>query len=98
MSHGLAILTQSVCQFTLGVYYTGISCLLFQYIQDFYHEDPEIYNQEIAQLEALRASAVRPGRDVSGVANMKRYYCQLHFLRSRFPMVRDGLASVQFNW
>lgn len=69
-----------------------------QYIKNFYHEDPDTYSYEVGVLEALRAGAVRPERDVVGVANLKRYYCQLHFLMSRFPMTKDGAAAVLFGW
>ncbi|XP_033207497.1 tyrosine-protein phosphatase non-receptor type 23 isoform X2 [Belonocnema kinseyi] len=71
---------------------------LKQYIRDFYNEDPESYNTEIHQLESLRASAVRPPIDVKGCELLKRYYCQLHFLQSRFPMGKDGPAAVTFTW
>ncbi|XP_026289340.1 tyrosine-protein phosphatase non-receptor type 23 isoform X1 [Frankliniella occidentalis] len=77
---------------------TNFGPKLKEYIRDFYNEDPETYSHEINQLDSLRAAAVRPGRDVSGVANLKRYYCQLHFLMSRFPMTKDGAAAVQFSW
>ncbi|KAJ1520087.1 hypothetical protein ONE63_004309 [Megalurothrips usitatus] len=77
---------------------TSFGPKLKEYIQNFYNEDPETYNIEIDQLETLRAAAIRPGKDVSGVANLKRYYCQLHFLMSRFPMSKDGTAAVQFSW
>ncbi|XP_034230470.1 tyrosine-protein phosphatase non-receptor type 23 isoform X2 [Thrips palmi] len=71
---------------------------LKEYIKNFYHEDPDTYSQEIGVMEALRAGAVRPEKDVLGVANLKRYYCQLHFLMSRFPMVKDGAAAITFGW
>ncbi|KAK7863656.1 hypothetical protein R5R35_006186 [Gryllus longicercus] len=71
---------------------------LKQYIRDFYHEDPEMYSNEIHALEGLRASAVCAVRDVTGCSTLKRYYCQLHFLQSRFPMHRDGAAAVSFTW
>lgn len=71
---------------------------LKQYIRDFYHEDPESYNTEIHKLESLRAMAVRPATDVTGCSVLKRYYCQLHFLQSRFPMSKDGASAVTFTW
>ncbi|XP_011705097.1 PREDICTED: tyrosine-protein phosphatase non-receptor type 23-like, partial [Wasmannia auropunctata] len=37
---------------------------LKQYIQDFYNEEPESYNNEIHQLESLRSMAVRPPVDM----------------------------------
>lgn len=71
---------------------------LKQYIRDFYHEDPESYSAEIHKLESLRAMAVRPATDVTGCSVLKRYYCQLHFLQSRFPMSKDGASAVTFTW
>ncbi|KAG8230659.1 hypothetical protein J437_LFUL010678 [Ladona fulva] len=69
-----------------------------QYIRDFYHEDPESYSKEIKDLTALRAQAVRGPRDVTGCSALKQYYCQLHSLQSRFPMMEDGAAAVNFSW
>lgn len=46
----------------------------------------------------LRASAVRPSKDVNGVQLLKKYYCQLHFLKSRFPMEENQDAAVPFSW
>ncbi|XP_054282630.1 tyrosine-protein phosphatase non-receptor type 23-like [Macrosteles quadrilineatus] len=71
---------------------------LKQYIRDFYHDDPETYSAEFHKLEALRATAMRPANDATGCAVLKKYYCQLHFLQSRFPMGKDGAASVNFTW
>ncbi|XP_011638126.1 tyrosine-protein phosphatase non-receptor type 23 [Pogonomyrmex barbatus] len=71
---------------------------LKQYIRDFYNEDPESYNNEIHQLESLRSMAVRPPVDMAGCVLLKKYYCQLHFLQSRFPMYKDGPAAVTFTW
>lgn len=71
---------------------------LFQYIQDVYHEDPEMYSNEIRTLEGLRVTAVCAVRDVTGCSALKRYYCQLHFLLSRFPMAKDESAAVPFTW
>jgi tyrosine-protein phosphatase non-receptor type 23 len=69
-----------------------------QYIKDVYHEDPETYSNEIHNLEGLRATAVHVVCDVTGCATLKRYYCQLHFLHSRFPMAKDEAAAVPFTW
>lgn len=57
-----------------------------------------MYAKEINQLEGLRSSAVRPIKDVTGCSTLKRYFCQLHFLVSRFPMHKDGEAAVRFSW
>lgn len=69
-----------------------------QYIRDFYNEDPESYSNEIHQLENLRAMAVRPPIAVAGCSLLQKYYCQLHFLQSRFPMGTDEAAAVMFTW
>lgn len=84
----------------LDVFASFVYCLFFflQYIQDFYNEDPESYNNEIHQLESLRSMAVRPPVDMAGCALLKKYYCQLHFLQSRFPMYKEGPAAVTFTW
>ncbi|EZA50853.1 Tyrosine-protein phosphatase non-receptor type [Ooceraea biroi] len=71
---------------------------LKQYIRDFYNEDPESYSNEMHQLESLRSMAVRPPVDMAGCVLLKKYYCQLHFLQSRFPMGKDGVAAVIFTW
>ncbi|KAJ8943850.1 hypothetical protein NQ314_009620 [Rhamnusium bicolor] len=71
---------------------------LKQYIATFYNEDPDSYLTEIHNLESLRAVAVRPSMDVNGVQLLKKYYCQLHFLKSRFPMEENQDAAVQFLW
>lgn len=77
---------------------TAFGPKLKQYIRDVYHEDPEMYSNEIHTLEGLRAAAVCSVRDVTGCSALKRYYCQLHFLQSRFPMAKDGAAAVSFTW
>lgn len=71
---------------------------LKQYIRDFYNKDPGTFAHEIHQLESLRAVAIRPPIDVAGCSLLKRYYCQLHFLQSRFPMGKDGAAAITFTW
>nr|XP_023015123.1 tyrosine-protein phosphatase non-receptor type 23 [Leptinotarsa decemlineata] len=71
---------------------------LKQYIATFYNEDPESYSTEINNLESLRAAAVRPSTDYNGIQLLKKYYCQLHFLKSRFPMEENQEAAVQFSW
>lgn len=75
-----------------------MSSNLFQYIRDFYNEDPESYTNEIYQLENLRVVAVRPPIAVNGCSLLKKYYCQLHFVQSRFPMGTDEPAAVPFSW
>ncbi|PNF24579.1 hypothetical protein B7P43_G03064 [Cryptotermes secundus] len=77
---------------------TSFGPKLKQYIRDAYHEDPEMYSNEIHTLEGLRVAATCAVRDVTGCSALKRYYCQLHFLQSRFPMGKDGAAAVPFTW
>lgn len=73
--------------------------LSLQYIQLGYHEDPEKYSLEIHNLESLRAMAVHPQHNVDGVSILKKYFCQLTFLRSRFPLTRDGgPIRINFSW
>ncbi|XP_056643679.1 tyrosine-protein phosphatase non-receptor type 23 [Diorhabda sublineata] len=71
---------------------------LKKYIATFYGEDPDSYTTEINNLDSLRAAAVRPSMDVNGVQLLKKYYCQLHFLKSRFPMEEHQDASVNVSW
>ncbi|KAJ8921018.1 hypothetical protein NQ315_015814 [Exocentrus adspersus] len=78
--------------------YTRFAPQLKQYIAAFYNEDPDSYTTEIQNLEQLRATAVHPSMDVNGVQLLKKYYCQLHFLKSRFPMEENQDAAVQFLW
>lgn len=69
-----------------------------QYIAEFYHEDPESYNNEFHALEGLRAVAVRPAKDVTGCSVLKRYYAQLHALQGRFPMEKGQPMAISFTW
>ncbi|VEN48593.1 unnamed protein product [Callosobruchus maculatus] len=80
---------------------TQFSPQLKQYIAAFYNEDPDTYTTEIRSLELLRSSAVRPTVDVTGVQTLKKYYCQLHFLKSRENNscndIRMELMVIMFN-
>ncbi|XP_076057743.1 tyrosine-protein phosphatase non-receptor type protein myopic isoform X2 [Oratosquilla oratoria] len=71
---------------------------LKQYIRDHYNEDPDAYSGEIHELEGLRASAVRASRDFTGCSTLKKYYCQLHFLQSRFPMGENQQSAASYSW
>ncbi|CAH0557308.1 unnamed protein product [Brassicogethes aeneus] len=77
---------------------TSFGTALKQYIQAFYNEEPESYSNEIHSLEGLRALATRPTVDISGCEALRKYYCQLHFLKSRFPMEEGQPAAVHFSW
>ncbi|KAI4466261.1 pcd6 interacting protein-related [Holotrichia oblita] len=71
---------------------------LKEYIAKVYHEDPNSYSNEIYELECLRAGATRPTEDISGCELLKEYYCQLHFLKSRFPMEEGQPCAIYFSW
>lgn len=70
---------------------------ILQYIAECYQEDPETYSSEVYALESLRSAATRPSVDVKGCNILKRYYCQLHSLQSRFPLSSDR-QLFQFSW
>lgn len=76
----------------------NVILLSLQYIAECYREDPESYNNEIHQLEGLRSAAVRPAIDKTGLVALKRYFCQLRGLQSRFPMAKGQPAAVTFAW
>nr|XP_045622432.1 tyrosine-protein phosphatase non-receptor type 23-like isoform X2 [Procambarus clarkii] len=71
---------------------------LRQYIRDHYNENPDSYSTEIHELEALRASATHAPHDFTGCSTLKKYYCQLHFLLSRFPLGENPSIAITFNW
>lgn len=71
---------------------------LKKYIAEHYLEDPDSYNNEIRELEALRMAACKVSRDFTGCSVLKRYYSQLLCLQSRFPMTDEGPACVPFMW
>ncbi|KRT83132.1 tyrosine phosphatase [Oryctes borbonicus] len=71
---------------------------LKEYIAEVYHEDPNSYSNEIYELECLRAAATRPTEDISSCQLLKEYYCQLHFLKSRFPMEERQPCAIYFSW
>jgi tyrosine-protein phosphatase non-receptor type 23 len=65
-------------------------------LQERYREDPATFSAEISELEQLRAHAcIRPSLSTAGTDTMKKYYCQLHFLKNRFN-IRDGMFN--FSW
>ena len=43
-------------------------------------------------------ASLHPANDHSGCSTLRRYYAQLQFLQSRFPMGEGGAVSVQFTW
>ena len=43
-------------------------------------------------------ASVRPSQDHSGCSTLRRYYAQLQFLQSRFPLGEGEAVNVQFTW
>ncbi|XP_050426495.1 tyrosine-protein phosphatase non-receptor type 23-like [Adelges cooleyi] len=68
------------------------------HIHTIYDQDPTKYNDDLSTLLALRETSVDPSMNVEGCSILKRYFCQLHALKSRFPMAENGNASVVFSW
>lgn len=68
-----------------------------QYIAECYQEDPESFSKEIQELESLRSAAYFASIDEAGYNVIKRYYCQLHSLQSRFPLDSDPNVTT-FTW
>lgn len=75
-----------------------IEIICLQYIASFYHEDPESYNNEILKLERLRRGATCATEDITSCQTLKEYYCQLHFLKSRFPLEEGQPCAIYFTW
>lgn len=86
------------CSELLFLIHLSTRFISFQYIASFYHEDPESYNEQVHNLDALRGIATRPAIDVNGCQLLKKYYCQLHFLKSRFPMEEGQPCATTFFW
>jgi len=68
------------------------------YIQEFYQEDPDSYKNELQQLHLLNSSILNVTRDNQGCITYRKYFAQLQFLQSRFPMSVGGTAAVSFTW
>ncbi|XP_047139222.1 uncharacterized protein LOC101240185 isoform X1 [Hydra vulgaris] len=71
---------------------------LKKYIQDFYHEDPNSYQNEINQITQLRKSISNIPHDKQGCNILHKYYVQLQYLLARFPMREGGVACTTFIW
>ena len=70
---------------------------LRHFIQTKFGEEPDSFANEIRELEVLRAnSCIRISESIDGAATLKKYYCQLNFLKSRFKIGGDG--PFQFTW
>ncbi|KAL5005900.1 hypothetical protein ScPMuIL_017058 [Solemya velum] len=78
--------------------YVEFAPVLKQYIRDHYGEDPANYNKACNDLEQLRQSAVHVSHDFMGCSTLKKYYAQLQFLSSRFPVGEGGEAVIPFTW
>ncbi|XP_050527636.1 tyrosine-protein phosphatase non-receptor type 23 [Daktulosphaira vitifoliae] len=68
------------------------------YIQNTYDQDPINYSDDLSMLLALRETSTGPTINVEGCSILKRYFCQLHALKSRFPMTENGSATLEFSW
>ncbi|CAL8111900.1 unnamed protein product [Orchesella dallaii] len=71
---------------------------LKSFISNHFNEDPDSYGNEIHELESLRASAIHVSKDYSGCSTLKKYFCQLNFLKSRFPMNEGATCAISFSW
>ncbi|XP_078702599.1 tyrosine-protein phosphatase non-receptor type 23-like [Branchiostoma floridae x Branchiostoma belcheri] len=69
-----------------------------KYVSTFYSEDPRGYDEEIRKLRQLQQCAVRVSQDFEGCSVLRKYYGQLQYLQSRFPMGEGGDAAVPFTW
>lgn len=69
-----------------------------QLIRINYQEDPSNYANEVQSLEKLRQQAMNPTKDVEGCALLKRYFCQLYFLKKRFSMLQYGPSGNDASW
>jgi len=74
------------------------SVLFLKFIRSMYGEDPDSYSNEVNALESLRAGAVHVTKDLGGVATLKKYFAQLHFLKSRFPLHEGQPCALSFSW
>ncbi|ELU12724.1 hypothetical protein CAPTEDRAFT_228981 [Capitella teleta] len=74
------------------------SSYLKEYIYQVYHENPENYSRECAEVDQLRQAAVRVSHDFVGCSTLKKYYAQLQFLSSRFPNLENVRSSLVFVW
>ncbi|GAV04367.1 hypothetical protein RvY_14655 [Ramazzottius varieornatus] len=72
--------------------------VLRQFITVHYGEHSAAFDREISDLEGLRNNAVKAQKDIAGCNILKRYYCQLKLLYSRFPMREGEPAAVDFSW
>lgn len=68
-----------------------------------FNENPDDFKQEVAKFTSLRnSSCLRICVSESALKNLKRYYCQLHFLRNRFkvldsPLMKKGPFDFRWN-
>ncbi|XP_047736365.1 tyrosine-protein phosphatase non-receptor type 23 isoform X2 [Hyalella azteca] len=76
------------------------SIALKKYIREHYNEDPSSYTSEIQELEQLRSSITFARRDFEYCNSLRKYFCQLRFLLSRFPISQPETDSlnITFYW
>ena len=59
--------------------------MTFMLLQTHYQEDPDTFTKELEGIGNLRTkSCIVPKADIEGIAALKKYYCQLHFIQTRF--------------
>merc|ERR1712018_292818 len=65
-----------------------------------YQEDPDSFVKELEEISTLRTrSCIFPKADIEGIAALKKYYCQLHFIQSRFKIKGDSEEGpFAFPW
>lgn len=69
-----------------------------QYIAECYDEDADSYAKELHELDQLRNAACHPPTTVDGCNLLKRYFCQLHALHTRFPLIAERELLPPFVW
>ncbi|XP_040578953.1 uncharacterized protein mop [Lepeophtheirus salmonis] len=76
----------------------GISSRLRELIRGRYGETG--FEEEIREFETLRAHAcIRVSKDVSGIAEVKKYYAQLSFLKNRLELDPDDEeGGIPWSW
>jgi len=57
------------------------------------------FSKEIGEFETLRANAcIRITNNISGIAAIKKYFCQLHFFQNRFKIRLAETGPITFSW
>eukprot|EP01135_Chromosphaera_perkinsii_P006740 Nk52_evm1s569 gene=Nk52_evmTU1s569 len=70
---------------------------LRKFIVDNYPQKPEDYEESLTAIDGLRQSIRTPEFHESGLNVLKRYFGQLSYLQSRFP-VNEDQVRIKFPW